>query len=212
MPQRYAFRFLSCFSLFILLIPCLAYGQSATTGMISGVVTDSSGAVLPGATVTLIQQATSVKQTATTGSDGRYVFAAVVPNDYELNVSAPGFETTVVSNVVVEVLKSYTVDASLKLGSVTQTVEVTEQATAELQTTSSNVGSVLGGEALTTLPVFTRSASALMFYQPAVSPSGQIAGPVTSRSLSGWMVVISLATSTATTPMPHHRANLRLLR
>ena len=176
MPQRYAFRFLSCFSLFILLVPCLAYGQSATTGMISGVVTDSSGAVLPGATVTLIQQATSVKQTATTGSDGRYVFAAVVPNDYELNVSAPGFETTVVSNVVVEVLKSYTVDASLKLGSVTQTVEVTEQATAELQTTSSNVGSVLGGEALTTLPVFTRSASALMFYQPAVSPSGQIAG------------------------------------
>jgi hypothetical protein len=166
----------TCFSLLALLLSPLLYGQSATTGLVSGVVSDSSGAVIPGATVTLIQQTTSATQTATTGSDGRYVFPAVVPNDYELKVSASGFETTVISNVAVEVLKAYTLDAILKLGSITQTVVVTEQATAELQTTSSNVGAVLGGEALPTLPVFTRSASALMFYQPAVSPSGQIAG------------------------------------
>ena len=81
------------------------------------------------------------------------------------------FETTVVNDVHVEVLKAYTVNAVLKVGSTTQTVVVTEEATAELQTSSATVGAVLGGESLNTLPVFTRSASALMFYQPGVTPT-----------------------------------------
>lgn len=75
-----------------------------------------------------------------------------------------------------EVLKSYTINITLQVGAASQTVTVTDVATAELQTTSATVGAVLGGVALEELPVFTRSASALLFYQPAVSPSGQIAG------------------------------------
>lgn len=157
------------FSLFVLALPPLC-AQSATTGLLSGVVTDSSGALIPGATVTLVEKDTNATQTTTTGADGRYVFPAVKPNDYKLQISAPNFETTVISNVHVEVLKAYTVDAILKVGSVSQTVEVTEEATSELQTSSATVGAVLGGEALNTLPVFTRSASSLMFYQPGVTP------------------------------------------
>ena len=147
------------------------YGQSATTGLVTGVVTDPSGASVPGAMVTLLQQTTNAIQTATTGADGRYVFPAVTPNDYKLQVSASSFQTTVVNDVHVEVLKAYTVNAVLTVGSTTQTVVVTEEATAELQTSSATVGAVLGGESLNTLPVFTRSASALMFYQPGISPT-----------------------------------------
>ena len=121
--------------------------------------------------VTLLQQTTNAVQTATTGADGRYVFPAVTPNDYKLQVSATSFQTTVVNDVHVEVLKAYTVNAVLTVGSTTQTVVVTEAATAELQTSSATVGAVLGGESLNTLPVFTRSASALMFYQPGISPT-----------------------------------------
>ncbi len=163
-------------SLVVLISPISLRAQSATTGLISGVVSDPSGAVVTGAQVTLVQHATNAEQTTVTDSVGRYVFPAVTPDDYTLKFSATGFAGTVVNDVHVEVLKAYTINMALKVGASTETVTVTEAPTAELQTTDATVGAVLGGEALDALPVFTRSASALMFYQPAVSPGGNIAG------------------------------------
>src|SRR5579884_1922521 len=156
--------------------PAPAHAQSATAGLISGVVTDTSGAVIPGAEVTLEQIGTNTLSKTVTDAQGYYVFPAVAPSDYRLSFSAKGFETVIVNDIKVEVLKSYTQNAQLKVGSTQTTLTVTEAPTAELQTNSATVGQVLGGKALEELPVFTRSASALMFYQPAVSPSGQIAG------------------------------------
>src|SRR5579884_1389469 len=150
--------------------------QTATTGLVSGIVTDPSGAVVVGATVTLEQKGTNVKTTTVSDSVGHYVFPAVNPDDYSVTFVANGFQRSVVNQLHVEVLKSYTVNMALSVGNTADTVTVTEVPTAELQTTSASVGAVLGGQALESLPVFTRSASALMFYQPAVSPSGQIAG------------------------------------
>ena len=158
-------------------------GQTSTAGLITGVVTDSTGAVVPGAMVTLNQAGTNLQTKTVSDSIGHYVFPAVTPSDYSITFSATGFQTTVVNELHVEVLKSYNVNMALKVGRTSDTVTVSEAApTAELQTTSATVGAVLGGEALEALPVFTRSASALMFLQPAVSPSvtgqpgGQIAG------------------------------------
>ena len=162
--------------LVVVLAPISLHAQSATTGLVSGVVSDPSGAVVTGAQVTLVQHGTNAEQTTVTDSVGRYVFPAVTPDDYTLKFSATGFAGTVVNDVHVEVLKAYTINMALKVGASTETVTVTEAPTAELQTTDATVGAVLGGEALDALPVFTRSASALMFYQPAVSPAGNIAG------------------------------------
>ena len=153
------------------------FGQSGSSGLVTGVVTDPSGAAIVGATVTLQQQGTGATQTAHSDADGRYVFPSVNPADYTLTFAAQGFATTVVQVLKVEVLKSSTVNMTLQIGTNTQTITVSEASAAvELQTTTATVGEVLGGEALESLPVFTRSASALMFYQPAVSPTGQIAG------------------------------------
>jgi len=168
-----------CAVLMCLLIfaPVALFGQSASTGLVTGVVTDPSAAAIPGATVTLQQRGTSATQAAHTDSEGRYVFPAVNPADYTLTIAAPGFATTVINELRVEVQKSSTVNMTLKIGEAAQTVTVSEaSAGAELQTTNATVGEVLGGAALDALPVYTRSASALMFYQPAVSPTGQIAG------------------------------------
>ncbi len=156
--------------------PRVAHAQSATTGLISGVVTDTTGGVIAGAAVTLEQIGTNTVTKTVSDAQGHYVFPAVSPSDYRLSFSANGFQSVIVSDVKVEVLKSYTENIQLKVGSTQTTMTVTEAPTAELQTTSATVGQVLGGAALENLPVFTRSASALMFYQPAVSPSGQIAG------------------------------------
>jgi hypothetical protein len=161
----------------LMFAPGALFGQSASTGLVTGVVTDPSGAAIPGATVTLQQRGTSATQIAHTDSEGRYVFPAVNPADYTLTIAAQGFATTVINELKVEVQKSSTVNMTLKIGEAAQTINVSEaSAGAELQTTTATVGEVLGGAALDALPVFTRSASALMFYQPAVSPTGQIAG------------------------------------
>ena len=187
MPNRYAralfVALISVLSLSGATLPPL-FAQSATTGLISGVVTDTSGAAVPGAMVTLTQTATNATQTATTGADGRYVFPAVTPNDYKLQVAAPAFETTVVTDVHVEVLKAYTVNAVLKLGSTTDRGGDGRKLY-KLQTSSATVGAVLGGEALNTLPVFTRSASALMFYQPGVTPTFNSKGSATGATSGG---------------------------
>lgn len=168
---------LAVFLLLIATIPTTLQAQTATAGLITGIVTDATGAVVPGAAITLNEVGTNVQTKTVSDSAGHYGFPAVTPSDYSITFSATGFQTTVVNQLHVEVLKSYNVNMALKVGRTSETVTVNEVApTAELQTTSATVGAVLGGEALESLPVFTRSASALMFYQPAVSPSGQIAG------------------------------------
>jgi len=155
--------------------------QTATTALLTGVVSDQSGAVVANATITLVQQGTNVEQTTVSDAAGRYVFPALVPSDYIAKFAAKGFQVTVVNDLHVEVGKSYTVNTTLKIGEASQTVTVTEVPTAELQTTNSTIGTVLGGVALDALPVFTRSASALMFYQPGIAPSGQISGARTEQ-------------------------------
>ncbi|HTU32477.1 MAG TPA: carboxypeptidase-like regulatory domain-containing protein, partial [Candidatus Acidoferrum sp.] len=161
----------------ILIAQVSTLAQSASTALVSGTVADPTGAILVGATVTLTNHGTGVADAVKTGKDGRYVFPAVNPGDYSLNFTAEGFATTVVNELHVEVQKNYTVNMSLKVGSTSQTVSVSEAAnSAQLQTTTATVGEVLGGASLEALPEYTRSASALLFYQPAVSPSGQIAG------------------------------------
>lgn len=150
--------------------------QTATSGLVSGVVSDTSGAVIPNASVVLKQRGTNATTTANTDASGHYVFPAVQPSDYMLTITAAGFQTHIVQTVHVEVQKAYNFNVSMKVGNTNEVVEVTDVPTAELQTTTATVGTVLGGVALENLPQFTRSASALMFYQPAVSPGGQISG------------------------------------
>ena len=156
--------------------------QSPTSGLVSGTVADPSGAVVPGAQVTLVQRATNASQSTTTDAAGRYAFPAVIPGDYTLNVLAKGFRTTEIPDVHVEVLKTVTLNITVQLGASTQTVEVTSTGTnAELQTTDATVGTELEGVALQRLPAFTRSASSLMFLQPGVTP----ALPMSSANAGG---------------------------
>src|SRR5205085_396069 len=97
--------------------------QTASSGLVTGQVTDPSGAAVPGATVTLVAAKTSVLLTATTDSDGRYVFSSVEPGDYTVRVSRAGFQTAVVGGLHVEVLKSITANAKLTIGQPSETIE-----------------------------------------------------------------------------------------
>ena len=165
--------------------PTLLFSQATTSGTVTGTVADPTGALVPGAEVTLVQQGTNATQTTTTDSAGRYLFPAVNPGMYTVKCTAKGFRTTAFSQVQVEVLKSVTIDFKLELGAASQVVEVMASTGAELQTTDAAIGTVIGGDMLLRLPALARSVTSILMMQPAVSPSMPGMGDVNGGQVAG---------------------------
>src|SRR5262245_31308009 len=119
-------RILLCLSV-CLFIPSgvtLAQGVGAS-GSVAGTITDTSGAVVANATVTVTDSQRGTKRTATTDSVGHYQITGLFPAAYSLSVERTGFQTAVEKNVVVYVGQTVVLDFSLKVSTVTSTVEVT---------------------------------------------------------------------------------------
>ncbi len=136
-------------------IPSLL-AQSAGTSGLSGVITDPSGAAIPNVTVTLTSNDTNQSRTATTGGDGQYKFTLLPPGSYKVRFSASGFKTSEVASVILNVTESPTVDRTLEVGA--QSEQVTVEAAAEtLQTSSSTLGTVVGSNTVTELPLANRN-------------------------------------------------------
>src|SRR5437868_6826410 len=99
--------------LLALAIPALAQD---TRGKVQGTVSDSSGAVVPGATVALLNTDTNVQVTAQTNQEGHYLFNFVIPGNYTVTVENSGFRTFVQKNIHVEALSDISVNAGLQIG------------------------------------------------------------------------------------------------
>ncbi len=157
--------------------------QSASTGTVSGQVTDRQDAVIVGAKATLTDTSTNNVQSTSTNEAGRYVFLNVPPGVYNLNVSKEGFSQAKIVGQTVEVGLVLTLDLSLDVGSTTTSVEVKAAAGAELQTTNATVGTTISGDPLMNLPNLGRDANAFFVLQPAVTPAGQVAGVPIDQNL-----------------------------
>ena len=157
------------------------FGQAGTLGTMTGVVTDSTGAVVPDATVTIKDKATNSTQTQTTNTAGRYTFVNLRPGDYEVTITKAGFAKSVVPSDVIEVGETSTNNVTLKVGSENQTVEV-ESSGVELQTLNATVGNTVNGLSLESLPTLQRDTSTFMTLQSGVSPDGSVAGANVDQS------------------------------
>jgi hypothetical protein len=157
-------------------------GQSSDAGTVTGTVSDSSGAAVPDAAVSLIDAATSSTRQTTTNDKGAFTLPYVNPGTYSVKVSKAGFKSTVVSGQVVEVGRQLTVNAVLEIGSVSQVVEVTVTVGSELQTMDATVGSTLSGETLLNLPNTSRDASTLATLQPGQNINGNVGGAATDQN------------------------------
>jgi hypothetical protein len=164
------FLFAALLVLAVLSLGIAAQAQSANSGIVLGTVTDKGGAVVPDATVELLNTATNDTKTATTGASGQYIFPNVPAGTYTLKISKAGFATTTFANLQVDVTKSYTYDATLEISSGKEIVEVSAAARAELQTTDAVMGNVVGGTMMTRLPTLGRDASELLTLQPGSTP------------------------------------------
>ena len=141
--------------LFAICVPSLL-AQSAGTSGLSGTITDPSGAAIPNVTVTLTSNDTNQSRTATTGADGQYKFTLLPPGSYKVRFAAAGFKTSEVGSVTLNVTENPTLDRALEVGA--QSEQVTVEATAEtLQTSSSTLGTVVGGSTVTELPLSSRN-------------------------------------------------------
>lgn len=159
------------------------FGQTTTTGMISGMVTDPSGAAVPGASVEVRDDRTGIVLTQQSNAAGQFVFPNAPPGDYQVKVTAPGFRQFVVSGLKVEVTKSYVQNVMLEVGQVTESVVVNAaETTVELQTADATVGNVISGRALPDMPSFTRQVNELLTLQPGATPAGEVAGARADQS------------------------------
>jgi hypothetical protein len=137
-------------SMAFLLAPA-ALPQTLTTGAITGIVTDPTGAVVPNAKVTLTSPETGSTRTTTTGPNGSYAFAQINPASYTIEVQAPGFRTAEQTPIIVTVSQTATVNVRLEVGQASQTVEV--QAAAPLiQTDNPNTTTTVSAQSIANLP------------------------------------------------------------
>ncbi|MCI0718789.1 MAG: carboxypeptidase regulatory-like domain-containing protein [Acidobacteria bacterium] len=162
--------------LFLSLFVCVAslsIGSNAMAqagrGGITGLVTDSSGAVVPGGRVQIVNEATRISQETVTTSAGLYSFNSILPGTYELTVTYEGFQKHVQRPVRVEVDRVTEVNAVLKPGEISQTISVTEEA-ALANTTSSTIGQLITAKTLESVPLNGRDVFLLVQLSPGVVP------------------------------------------
>src|SRR5579863_2566633 len=140
-----------------------------TAATISGTITDPSGAVVPGATVTATNQGTGLARSATSGGSGDYVLTELDPGVYKLTVTAAGFATKEESGIQVDVAGRLGINIALEVGKGTTTVEVTGAAPL-VETTNSTLSDVVTQEKIVDLPLNGRDPYNLIALEPGITP------------------------------------------
>lgn len=151
---------------YLLLWTAAALAQ-VNTGTISGTVSDNTGAVVPGAEVTVKNTDTGLNRVLTTNERGRYIAPQLTLGSYEATASAQGFQTGVRKGITLAVGQEAVVDFVLKLGAVAETIEVTGEASL-VETTTATTSGLVDERTVRELPLNGRSFTDLMDLQPNV--------------------------------------------
>ena len=144
----------------------LAFAQTSTSE-ITGTVRDTTGAVIPGATVIAINDATGVSYTQTTTTSGLYAFPSVPSGTYTITAMLKGFKTSKQTGNVLVVGTPLTVDLTLGVGETTEVVNVEAQV-AQIQTENASIGNVVSEKAIKDLPLNGRNPLSLLVLEPGV--------------------------------------------
>lgn len=151
---------------FGLLLPGLAFAQTGAASL-TGIVTDETGASVPGATVTATNQATNVEYTAVSNDAGSYTITSLPVGTYVVKAELSRFKTAASQPIAMEAKQVVRFDFKLQLGAVEETVEVKSD-TPVMQTETATVGSVISGTTLSALPLNGRNTGQLSLLLPGV--------------------------------------------
>jgi len=156
-------------------VACFGAHAQTTTATLSGLVRDPSGAVVPQVKITLKNAAKGTSRTTLTDSDGRYNLPAMEPGTYELRAERTGFSTEVKSGVVLAVGGSAQEDLTLRVGSATEVITVTDQAPL-VETAKAEVSNVITEQAIQALPNIGRNFVDFVKLSSGVAPGRENTG------------------------------------
>ncbi|HZV59280.1 MAG TPA: carboxypeptidase-like regulatory domain-containing protein, partial [Candidatus Eremiobacteraceae bacterium] len=156
-----------CLSLAVFLVAAPLFSQG-NQGRITGTITDQSGGVIAGATVTVKDVQRGVSRTLTTGDSGEYNAPNLLPGTYAVRAEANGFKVVQRENILLEVGKEVRVDLGLQPGDTTQTITVTEQLPL-IETTNATLGGTLSNETINDLPLNGRNYINLLSLRPGMT-------------------------------------------
>ena len=183
-----------CLLLFVAFSPRTTFGQ-AVYGSIFGTVTDSSGAAVPKAKVTITDTSKNLSLTTETNSDGNYSLTRLVPGTYRVKIEAPNFKSSVQDAVTVNVDASTPANFQLQAGAVTEEVTITAEAPL-LKTDRADVATTFESRQVTDLPILDRNFTKLILLTPGTqqlqwqhaaseNPQGSTQTMVNGQSFSG---------------------------
>ncbi|HEY1810029.1 MAG TPA: carboxypeptidase regulatory-like domain-containing protein [Acidobacteriaceae bacterium] len=159
-----------------------AFGQ-AGRGSVSGTITDPSGAIVPEASVTLLNPATGVALHTKTSAAGLYTFISLNPGSYRVTATASGFTTAQRDNVGVSVDQTTIADIGLKVGSVSTVVTVNEE-TNLVEPSNSTVGQLISADTIDRVPLLNRDVYDLTQLSPGVTPANGSPNSSNSQSIA----------------------------
>ena len=138
---------------------------SQTLGEITGQITDASGGIVPGATITVTNTATNAVRTAISTDAGDYAFPSLAPGVYTMRIEKVGFKTSTSRDVQVQVQQTVRLDFSMAVGQVSESIEVSAQAT-QLQAENATLGTVIENKRIVELPLNGRNYLQLVRFRP----------------------------------------------
>ena len=177
----------------VCLVLASAFAQETSTSGVVGRVTDTSGAVVPGATIHIVNIATSAERTTTSNGNGEFSVPNLPPATYQLHVDKAGFKTTAIQSFDLLVGKVANESVVLDVGSTSETVNVTAEAQ-QLQTTDAAVGQVIDHRQIADLPLNGRNVLQLATLAAGVSPA-QFAKHWNARAVRHPPISISRSTA-----------------
>jgi Carboxypeptidase regulatory-like domain len=153
------------------------YGQTAQTGALTGTVTDPTGRVVPGVTVTVTSATTGRARTGVTQSNGKYLVALLPPDVYKMEITSKDFKKFVFERVTVNVTETTAVNAQLQVGSVAEIVTIHAEPE-QLDVTSPALGHVTDQRIIENMPLVTRNYTQILGLSPGVSGEVNNAGHI----------------------------------
>src|SRR6202166_2550924 len=157
--------------LVFVLLAAVSLSAQTFRGTILGTVTDPSGAVLPGAKVSVKNVGTGSERATETSADGSYALPELQIGTYTVTVTLTGFQTFVTTGVTVDVAGERRIDAAMKPGQVSTKVEVSGELLPQVETTSAELGGTLTAETIEALPVNGRDYQKLIYLNPGIAGS-----------------------------------------
>lgn len=152
----------------LLFLTCAAFAQTTGTATLVGTITDNTGAIVPGATVTIVNTETQFVSNSQTSPEGAYYVPNLIPGTYRLTIEAQGFKRYVREGVILRTSEQPRLDVQLEVGAVTESINVSGSAPL-LETETTSTGQILEGDTIVKIPVLQKYVFRVLLYLPSTS-------------------------------------------